>query len=494
MDDARVVWIRDVVCDHLDISPLEQDEIFETFLLSDDGRPEFILNKFLSGQTADETFTLAFYKELREEEEWVEVPIESGKESDIPEEEEAEEDEVVTETVEPVPIDDDTKAKKAKRNNKNKKKGKKNKNKVLKSKTAETKGDSQQKKANTRKGKPLGKPNNPLQDDKKLKNNETKQIGEPSNPETIKPLDKLTNELESSKTSLEPSAKPENQEDEEEEDAGTLLILRKIMKPYLFVVETQDLPKDAVNRDFLFMVRRLDGIVPETVGKHEDLNEVLTRHFETLMMNGDFLRSMNQIITEIYMPLLSFNDQKNLHSDVGGVAPGGVIHGKPSVSTEFDKKTSLRSASPSQGRTSVRPPRLTKQSSGSGILGSTRRPITPVSAEEATARKPSSFPASTLSDVTAADTGQSRLTYAQKMIRDELMIHLQKFNLAVRTTMTQLEGEVHLEVPSGLTFSSSLKENVRNRSLMAKVEETCHNWFQQVGILESPPSSHSRLT
>lgn len=487
MDDVRVVWIRDVVCDHLDISPLEQDEVFETFLLSDDGRPEFILNKFLSGQTADETFTLAFYKELREEEEWVEVPVESGKESQIAEEEEAEEDEVVTETVEPDPIDDDTKAKKAKRNNKNKKKGKKNK--VLKSKTAETKGDSQQKKANARKGKALGKPNNPLQNDKKLKNSESKQIGEPSSPETIKPSEKLTNELESSKMPLEASAKPKNQEDEEEEDAGTLLILRKIMKPYLFVVETQDLPKDAVNRDFLFMVRRLDGIVPETVGKNEDLNEILTRHFETLMMNGDFLRSMNQIITEIYMPLLSFNDQKNLHFDVGSVVPGGVIHGKPSVSAEFEKKTSsLRSTSPSQVRTSVRPPRLTKHSSGSGILGSTRRPVTPVSVEEATARKPSSFPAATLSDVTAADTGQSRLTYAQKMIRDELMIHLQKFNLAVRTTMTQLEGEVHLDVPSGLTFSSSLKENVRNRSLMAKVEETCHNWFQQVGILH-----HHRL-
>lgn len=485
MDDARVVWIRDVVCTHLDISPSEQDEVFETFLLSDDGRPEFMLNKFLSGQTADETFALAFYKELREDEEWVEVPIESGKESDTKEieEEEAEEEyEVATEAVDPVAIDDDKKAKKAKRSNKDKKKGKKNKD--LKSKTAGTKDDSQQKKANAKSGKPLGKPNNRLQNDKKVENSETKQIGEPLNPEKFKALDKLTNELESSKMPLEHSAKSETQEEEEEEEAGTLLILRKFMKPYLFVAETQDMLKDSVNRDFLFLVRRLDGVVPETVGKHEDLNEILTRHFETLMMNGDFLRSMNQIITQIYMPLLSFFDQKNLHSDIGVVVPGGVIHGKPSISTEFNKKTSMLTVSPSQGRTSLRPLRLTKHSLGSGIQIGTRRPVSPsVSVEEVMARRPSAFPAAASSDVIVADTGQSKLTYAQKMIRDDFMIHLQKFNLAVRTTMNQLEGEVQLEVPSGLTFSSSLKENVKNRSLMAKVEETCHNWFQQVRIL-----------
>ena len=484
MDDTRVVWIRDVVCANLDISPVDQDEVFETFLLSDDGGPEFILNKFLSGQTADETLALAFYKELREEEEWVEAPIDSGNESETKEieEEEAEEEEeeeVATEAMEPVAIDGKKKKKRAKGNKKDRKTGKKPK--VLKNKPAGKKGNLQLRRAYTRNVKPLGlgNSNDLLQNIKRL----MKHAGEPSNTETNKPLDEVTNELESSKMPLELTANAEKQEDEEEEDTGTLLVLRKFMKPYLFVAETQDLPKDAINRDFLFLVRRLDGIVPETVGKHEDLNEILTRHFEIMMMNGDFLRSMNQIMTEIYMPLLSFTDQKSQTSDIAGVVPlpGGVIHGKPSLSMELDKKTLQRPASPFQGRTLLRTPRLTKHSSGSGIQVGTRRPVSPsVSAEEASARKPLAFPGVTPSDVTAADTGQSRLTYAQKMIRDELMIHLQKFNLAIRTTITQLEGEVHLEVPSGLKFSSSRRENVKNRSLMAKVEETCHNWFQQV--------------
>ena len=70
MDDPRIEWIRDRVYHGLDIT---DTEIFEELLNREDGESERALAKFLNETPKEDESSLLFYKELREEEEEVEI-------------------------------------------------------------------------------------------------------------------------------------------------------------------------------------------------------------------------------------------------------------------------------------------------------------------------------------------------------------------------------------------------------------------------------------
>ena len=74
MDDIRYIWMRDKVFSGLDI---QEHEVFEEFMLRDEGENELRIAKFMNQTEDDEDFALIFHKELKEEE--IEVQIELSK-------------------------------------------------------------------------------------------------------------------------------------------------------------------------------------------------------------------------------------------------------------------------------------------------------------------------------------------------------------------------------------------------------------------------------
>ena len=74
MDDIRYIWMRDKVFAGLDI---QEHEVFEEFMLRDEGENELRIAKFMNQTEDDEDFALIFHKELKEEE--IEVQIELSK-------------------------------------------------------------------------------------------------------------------------------------------------------------------------------------------------------------------------------------------------------------------------------------------------------------------------------------------------------------------------------------------------------------------------------
>ena len=65
MDDIRFIWLRDKVFNALDIN---EPDVFDEFMLRDDGDNELKIAKFLNQTEEDEDFALIFNKEIREEE------------------------------------------------------------------------------------------------------------------------------------------------------------------------------------------------------------------------------------------------------------------------------------------------------------------------------------------------------------------------------------------------------------------------------------------
>ena len=74
MDDIRYIWMRDKVFSGLDI---EEVEVFEEFMLRNEGENEKAIASFMNQTEEDEDNALIFHKELREEE--IEVQIELSK-------------------------------------------------------------------------------------------------------------------------------------------------------------------------------------------------------------------------------------------------------------------------------------------------------------------------------------------------------------------------------------------------------------------------------
>ena len=71
MDDVRFIWLRDKVFGALDIN---EADVFDEFMLRDEGENELKIAKFLNQTEEDEDYALVFNKEVREEE--IEVQIE----------------------------------------------------------------------------------------------------------------------------------------------------------------------------------------------------------------------------------------------------------------------------------------------------------------------------------------------------------------------------------------------------------------------------------
>ncbi|ESO91629.1 hypothetical protein LOTGIDRAFT_122204, partial [Lottia gigantea] len=85
-----------------------------------------------------------------------------------------------------------------------------------------------------------------------------------------------------------------------------------VFRTYLFMCY-EHLPEEVSDLNSVYFLRNTPGMVP-LPNSVEEADEMLPGYFEFGVLNGHSLVMLEQIITQVYMPLLSFNQHKNAGS------------------------------------------------------------------------------------------------------------------------------------------------------------------------------------
>ncbi|XP_021370512.1 dynein heavy chain 10, axonemal-like isoform X1 [Mizuhopecten yessoensis] len=380
MDDPRFEWIGKQVSLALDI---KENDVFEDLLERDDGEQERELGKFLNDTPEEHESSILFYKIIREEEEEVEVECEPEIPS-IEEEEEGAEGEGEQQTGDgegeggdqPLPVS---------------------------SPTGTGDGEDQTPRKGTGKKKKKGK-DTPTSDEQK--DEDTTKTPVPEG---------------------ESAADGEEQQGEDDEQDNkipkTKIIKQKVMRTYLYMCY-QHLPEELADQDCVYFLRNTPGMVflPNSA---EEADETLPSYFEIGILNGHSLVMLEQIISQVYMPLLSYNQQKN---------------------SEMRKEASPPSRTDTQ---------MSVKTDGEGDADDSKDNV---------------------------NVAESR---AKALLRDEFLINMQKFASSINRTIQQIEGEVRLEIPE-IEMSDNVEEVLANNDLMQVIRDTCGDWAKRIrGALET---------
>ncbi|KAL3856163.1 hypothetical protein ACJMK2_010948 [Sinanodonta woodiana] len=393
MDDPRIEWLRDQVYLALDI---QEKDVFEDLLDRDDGVWERALGKFLNDTPDENESSILFYKIIKEEEEEVEVECEPEI-PDIQQEEEVaegegEKHEQDGETAEP--------------------------QEQLLISTPGGTGDGDEE-GTPKKGHPSSK--------KKKKGGKDT----PSDDKRDDVSEALTGRDDDTESKMEGGGGGDHdgegegnaEESQEDKQPKTKIVLQKVMRTYLYMCY-QHLPEEFIEQECVYFLRNTPGMVALPNSLEEAL-QMLPGFFEFGLLNGHSLVMLEHIITQVYMPLLSFNQHK---------------HQEP-IKTE----------------------------------------IHPVSQMETQASQISEEHHE-VKEEEKVNIAESR---AKAMLRDEFLINMQKFSSSINRTIQQIEGEVRLKVPE-LELSDNIEEIVNNTELMDKIRETCSEWTKLVhGALET---------
>ncbi|XP_064619187.1 dynein axonemal heavy chain 10-like isoform X2 [Lineus longissimus] len=377
MDDPRIEWIRDRVYLALDI---EDPEVFDELLNRDDGISEREVAAFLNDNPEETPSALLFYKNVVEEEEEVEVECEP----EIPDiEQEGGEGEEGTEIGAPTPaLSAPSEVDQAP------------------TPSAGETPDIDDKKKKGKKGKKGKGKETPTVEERDEKVEEPK-------PETPKP------EPADGEAVLEQLLG----EDGEPIEAAptTKIVIVKVMRTYLHM-SYQHLPEKVAEVDCIYFLRNTPGMVPlpNTI---EEANDMLPSYFEMGILNGHSLVMLEQVITKVYMPILSFNQHKN--GDASGKSEHPPTREDKSAAHEIEREDTKEEMSVSELR-------------------------------------------------------------ATAMLRDEFLINMEKFASSINRTIQQIEGEVRLEIPD-IELSPDMDENLNNPDIIAEVEMIVLNWDRQLG-------------
>ncbi|XP_071945421.1 dynein axonemal heavy chain 10-like [Antedon mediterranea] len=373
MDDVRFEWMRDRVNDALDI---DDNEVFEELLSRDDGEFELQLAKFLNETPEEGRAAAIFYKTIREEEIEVEEEIEPS-EIDIPDGTTVDGDDAETaggstpalEGAEiPAPETSDTPAdEKGKKKKKKKKKG---------AKAEEAKAEEAE-----------------------------PEKADESRPVTSNDQPAITGEEDADGVFSEPVEK-----------VPQMRIVKKMFYRTLLHLSHGHVPDAATEQESVYFLRNTPGMVelPATIS---EASEMLPMFFEIGVLNGNSLVMMEQIISQVYIPLLSFNSHKQ------NEAP-----------TTAEQQAALSSASnnDSESESSDLPKQM-------NVLESHQRAL----------------------------------------LRDEFLINMQKFATHISRTIQQIDGEVRLDIPD-LPIEGDANELVKNDDLVAQVQNTAVKWNKQI--------------
>ncbi|XP_033627732.1 dynein heavy chain 10, axonemal-like [Asterias rubens] len=373
MDDVRFEWLRDKVYGALGV---EDPEVFEELLNRDDGECERSLAKFLNETPEEGKAAAIFYKRLREEEIEVEVEIEP---SELDPTLEALNDEnldgldgtdgalsaldgrLTEQTITPAVADTPVEEEKGKK--KKKKKGKKG----LSSAKVEEEPPKE----------------------------------EPKEPEEIKPEDGIDGGLAPS-----PERVPQMK-----------IITQTITRTLLHMCHG-NVPDEVCDNDCIYFLRNTPGMVelPNTL---DEANNTLPSFFEFGVLNGSTLTMLEHVITQVYIPLLSFNSHKN--------GEGSQIG---------DQQAALSSTSQED---------LDEESDDEDL------------------------------------SQKQKLVESQHraMLRDEFLINMQKFATHIGRTIQQIEGEVRLDIPQ-MNLDGDVAELAKDDNLIHKIEAACLEWTKQI--------------
>ncbi|XP_050408300.1 dynein axonemal heavy chain 10 [Patella vulgata] len=378
MDDPRIEWIRNRVFQAIDI---KDTEVFDELLERDDGIAERQLLKYLNDTPGDNESAMLFYKIIAEEEEEVEVECEPEI-PDIQQDEEGGDGEGDT-------------------------------------------GDGESVDQGSEQPLPVSTPNDTSAD----KDEDTPRKRRAKGKETP------TSDIENAKD-LEKEVKPEvtetieedaDKDEQSDKVPKTKFIIQKVWRTYLHMCY-QHLPEQVTDNNSVYFLRNTPGMVP-LPNSVEEAEEMLPAYFEFGLLNGHSLVMLEQIITQVYMPLLSYNQHKG--SDSKSSHPARLSEQRSSISRQ---DTSLTQSTD------------TTEEEGSKI-----------------------------------NIAESR---AKALLRDEFLISMQKFSANINRTLQQIEGEVRLEVPD-LELGSNVDDILENNDLIEKIRETCSEWRKQVqGALE----------
>uniref|UniRef100_A0A2C9JWZ0 AAA+ ATPase domain-containing protein n=1 Tax=Biomphalaria glabrata TaxID=6526 RepID=A0A2C9JWZ0_BIOGL len=196
----------------------------------------------------------------------------------------------------------------------------------------------------------------------------------------------------------------------------TKIIIQKVWRTYLYMCY-EHLPEESADSDCIYFLRNTSGMVPLPASITE-ADETLPSYFEYGVLNGHSLLMLEQIITLVYMPLLSHNQ----HRSSGGE----------------NLKSQSRSVSRVDTNVSLSKEDVNKQV-----------------------------------DVVEVESKSKAL------LRDEFVINMQKFASAITRTLQQIEGEVRLDVPE-IDIPDNLDEALKNESILEFIHEKCLDWQKQI--------------
>ena len=198
--------------------------------------------------------------------------------------------------------------------------------------------------------------------------------------------------------------------------------MQKVWREYLYIVSGIDISFELIlQKKCVIFLRTQDDSVPES--RETDpvlINRLMAKHFEITTLNSNGLTLLDDMLVEVYMPLLAY----------------------------FEHRMSYVSSTEELNR----PERVPSDLKASDQVSS----------------KSSAGKAS-------ASTGM-----VFTMLRDEFMHQMHKFKSAIGVVKDQLEARVNLVVPSSLHLEDSVEDNLANAELMQQIEEVCIHWFRQV--------------
>ena len=211
----------------------------------------------------------------------------------------------------------------------------------------------------------------------------------------------------------------QQQEDVQITVQRTKTIIQKVWREYLYMVSGIDISFELIlQRKCVIFLRTQDGSVPELREKDPlFVNRLMTKHFEITTLNGNGLILLDDMLVDVYMPLLAYFEHRMSY-----VSSTEELERVPSDLKSIDRVSSRSS----EGKASI----------STGMVFT--------------------------------------------MLRDEFMHHLHKFKAAIGVVKDQLEARVNLVVPSSLHLDDSVEDILANVELVQQIEEVCIHWFRQV--------------
>jgi len=253
MNDTRLNWIKRRLYDLLNIT---DNAVFNELLERDMGKFKEELLRYLTQTRDGSEIALLFYKVSREEEERVEVEIDSepsGSRDNLP---------AVELTTNSLTADEGSDV----------------------SGVSSTTGDLKGKKGKARK----------VKGSKKKAEEDAKRAAEEA----------------AAKAAAE--AELQRQEGDESNTPRTKTVIQKVWRDYLYMVSGIDITFElAAQMNCVVFLRTQDGSITEPKDKDPaSVNRVMSKHFETVTLNGNGLTLLEDMLVEVYMPLLAYFEHR----------------------------------------------------------------------------------------------------------------------------------------------------------------------------------------